>query len=161
LYDDAGNGCDSRDAFGLVRNPPAGPCYAGDGTTRPAYDTYRVAAAHLSDVQPDWRSRPTPNQELIAFRQPSTGQRLVFMWARAYVSETVTLTATDSTASLIFPDGTAQTITPTDGVYTITLPAATNRNAPTPDGSEPDGTSAIGGSPRILIERDSAIAVTP
>ncbi len=149
LYDDAGNGCDSRDGFGLVHNPPSGPCYSGDGSPRPAYTAYQIAADLLTDVQPYWRKRPTINQELIAFKRPSASERLIMMWARDYVTETVTLTATSTSATLMFSTGITQTLVPISGTYTIELPAATNDNTPTTDGKAP-----IGGSPRILIEHD-------
>ena len=152
LYDDAGNGCDSRDGFGLVRNPSSGPCYSGDGSPRPSYTAYQIAASLLSNAQPYWRKRPTINQELIAFKRPLTGERLIVMWARDYVTETVTLTATGSSATLMFPNGITQTLVPISSTYTIELPAATNDNTPTADGKAP-----IGGSPRILIEVDPAI----
>jgi hypothetical protein len=58
---------------------------------------------------------------------------------------------------LFYPDGTSQTLTPVNGVYTISLPAATNLGAATPDGKQPDGTSPIGGLPRILVESDPAV----
>ena len=74
------------------------------------------------------------------------------LWTRFNIADTVTLTATASSAQLIFPNGTTQTIYPANGVYTINLPAATNFSTTTNDGS-----AAIGGSPRILIESDPAI----
>jgi hypothetical protein len=164
LYDDAGNDC-KYDAFGLIRNPPSGPCTARDGTPRSAYTTFKVAGQYLTGIQPYWRDRRTltatnwisGNQEIIAFKQPATGQRVVTLWTRYYTADTVILTATSSSALLIQPDGTSQTITPVNGVYTIDLPAATNLGAATPDGKQPDGTSPIGGSPRILVELDPAV----
>jgi len=155
LYDDAGNDC-QFDAFGLVRNPPTGPCTPRDGTPRPAYNAYKTATQYLSGLTPYWRLRPTPGQELIALQNAKMGDRVISMWARNYVSETVTITATATSALLVYPDGTSQTILPVNGYYTLTLPAATNTSIATTDGSAP-----IGGSPRILIEHDPAIVVTP
>jgi len=57
---------------------------------------------------------------------------------------------------LVYPDGITETIASADGVYTLTLPMATNMNTPTTDGKAP-----IGGAPRILIEHDPAIVTTP
>jgi hypothetical protein len=151
LYDDAGNDC-RYDAFGLVRNPSSGPCTARDGTPRSAYTAYQVFNNQVIGAQPYWRKRPTTNQELIAFKRVDTGERVIVMWARSNVTETVILTATASTAQLIFPDGSSQPLFPIDGVYSITLPAATNYSTATNDGSAP-----IGGRPRILIESDAAI----
>jgi hypothetical protein len=86
LYDDVGNEC-PYDAFGLVRNPPTGPCVGRDGSTRPAYQTFNVARQNLTGVQPYWRDRRTGtttdwtngNQEILAFKRPATGQRVVTM----------------------------------------------------------------------------------
>lgn len=149
LYDDNGNGCPGFDAFGLVRNLATAPCNANNGSTRSAYDTYKVFRNQVLGSVPYWRKRPTANQELIAFKRTDTGQRVVVMWARSNVTETVVLSATSSSAQLVFPNGSIQSIFPISGVYTITLPAATNYSSATNDGS-----AAIGGDPRILIESD-------
>ena len=156
LYDDFGNGCPGIDAYGLVRNVPAAPCNPGDGTPRPAYHAYQVVTRYLSGLMPYWRRRPTVNQELVALQNQETGERVISMWARDYVTETVTITATASSAVLVYPDGITETIASADGVYTLTLPMATNMNTPTTDGKAP-----IGGPPRILIEHDPAIVTTP
>ena len=159
LYDDGANDC-QYDAFGLVRNPPSGPCTARDGTPRPAYYTYQTVIQRFDGLLPYWRDRrpnwTDGNQELIALKNTTTGERTVVMWTRYAQADTATLTATSTQATLVFPDGTSQVIFPTGGVYTITLPAATNFNTPTGD-----DTAAIGGSPRILIEHDPAIPGTP
>ncbi len=151
-YDDYGNGCPGYDAFGLVRNPPNFSCNAESGTPRPGYAAYGVVTQYLAGAVPYWRLRPTPNQELVALQNPGTQQRVIAMWARFSVTETTSIPATSSSATLVFPDGTTQTITPAGGVYNITLPWATNYNScftcPYP---------SIGGMPRILVERDPNI----
>ncbi len=154
MVDDCGND-GHYDAFGLIRNPasvPPCPRTARDGTIRSSYDTYKVFANQMLGAVPYWRKRPTTNQELIAFKRPLTGQRVVVMWARSNVTETVVLSATSSSAQLVFPNGTSQSLFPIAGVYTITLPAATNYSSATNDSS-----AAIGGDPRILIETDPAV----
>jgi hypothetical protein len=153
LYDDCGTD-GQYDAFGLVRNPssvPACPLTARDGTPRAAYNTFKVAGQLFNNVQPYQRHRPTTNQEIIIFKRPDTGERVVAMWTRFNIAETVTLTATAASAKLYFPDGAVQTIYPVNGVYSVNLPAATNFNTATNDGS-----ASIGGSPRILVESDPA-----
>jgi hypothetical protein len=159
LYDDCGN--DGKyDAFGLVRNPSTGPCTARNGTPRTSFNAYKTTIQLLSGAQPYWRDRRTGTttdwtngkQEIFAFKQPASGQRIVMMWTRYYVTDTVTLTATSSSATLILPDGSSSIISPTNGVYTITLPAATNAMTPTTDGTAP-----IGGRPRIIVENDPAV----
>lgn len=164
LVDDVGNEC-PYDAFGLVRNPPAGPCVGRDGSTRPAYDTYQLTNRLFAGTQPYWRDRRTStatnwitgNQEILAFKRPGTGERVITLWTRYYIAETVLLTATSTSARLFYPDGTSQTLIPVNGVYAINLPAATNLGAPYADGKQLDGTSSVGGSPRILVEFDPAV----
>jgi len=153
LYDDCGNVC-GVDAYGLLRN---------NDTPRPAYSTYFTVSQLLQHAQPYWRQRQPgwtdPKLELIAFKQPDSGQRVVVMWNRYYTqTETAVLTATAASAQLYFPDGTIQTIYPISDTYSIPLPPATNHNfLGTADGLAPDGTSPIGGSPRILVEIDPAV----
>ncbi len=156
LYDDFGNVCPGIDAFGLVRNVPDAPCNPGDGAPRPAYIAYQVVTRYFSGVSPYWRRRPTVDQELVALRNPETGERVIAMWARDYFTETAVITATADSAVLVYPDGVTETITPVNGVYTITLPMATNTNTPTTDGKAP-----IGGMPRMLIEFDPGSAIIP
>ncbi len=146
------------DAFGLYRNPTDAACFRQHPqpeTPRPVLTAYQVLTTYFRDVQPYWRLRPggtTPTdgpQEWIAFYQPHTGNRIVGMWARFGTVQTAVITATSTSALLVYPDGLTDTITPTNGVYTIPLAAATNLNAPW------DPTLyAIGGRPVILIEQD-------
>ena len=145
FYDDVGNQC-PYDAFGLVRNLPQGPCTHRDGSPRAAYTAYLVANTLLSNAVPDGYER-RGNQEILSFKQANTNERLVVMWARSNLAETALIPATSGSAWLIDPDGSAQTITSQNGLYAIPLPGATNYSTPTDDGS-----AAIGGSPRILIE---------
>ncbi len=143
------------DAHGLLRN---------DDTPRPAYHAYALINNLLSQAQPYWRQRlpswADPRVELTAFKQPDTGKRIVLLWNRYYTAtETAVLTATAASAQLVFPDGTLQTIYPVSGTYSISLPPATNRNMlGTAGGMAPDGSAPIGGSPRILVEIDPAVA---
>lgn len=146
------------DAFGLYRNPTDAACFRQHPqpeTPRPTMTAYQLLTTHLREVEPYWRLRPGGSnpangpQEWIAFYQPGTGNRIVGMWARFGTAQTAVITATSTTALLVYPDGMTNIITPTNGVYSIPLPAATNLNAPW------DPTlHAIGGRPVILIEQD-------
>jgi hypothetical protein len=158
LFDDCGNQC-GVDAYGLLRN---------DNTPRLSYQTYPLVFDQLTNVQPYWRDRRTitatnwisGNQEIIAFKRPATGERIVVMWTRYYTDATVILTATALSAQLFSPDGSVLTIFPISGTYAISLPLASNRNfIGTIGGVAPDstGSAPIGGSPRILVESDPAI----
>jgi len=162
FYDDCGDviAPDLGGGFGLMRNPSDAACFRNSpnpNTPRPAYAAFQIAASHLRDVVTKWRSRPGwvqgdpahQGQEWFSFYRPSTGERVLAMWARGYITETAAITATSASARLVAPDGSSQIVTPSGGVYHVTLPAATNVNTPTDDGSAP-----IGGRPYFLVELD-------
>lgn len=135
-----------------MRNPSDAACFRNSpnpNTPRPSYAAFQTAASHLTGLVTRWRSRPSPNQELFSFYRPATQERVVAMWARGYVTETAVLTATSTSARLVAPDGSSQTLAPSEGAYRVTLPAATNVNTWTSDGSAP-----IGGRPYFLVESD-------
>ncbi len=137
--------------LGLVRNPSGWGCFPSwlPDTPRPAYTAFQTAIIHLRDIVPKWRARPTPDQELFSFYRPATQERVMAMWARGYVTQTAVLTATSTSAQLVWPNGATQLITPTNGVYSVTLPAATMVYTGTEDGS-----ALIGGQPYFLVEAD-------
>lgn len=162
------------DANGLYRNPTDAACFAQHPqpeTARPTLAAYRVLTTYVTGVTPYWRQRPgpercigpgnvpTPGQEWIAFYQPTSGQRIVGLWALCGVAETAVIPATNpaGTALLVATDGSHQTVTAQNGVYTIQLPAATHLN-PFPDGNPPPF-HPIGGRPYLLIEPDPHAAM--
>lgn len=157
------------DANGLYTNPTDAACF----TQHPQAETGRqnlvalqVLTRYLQDVQPYWRERPgeatclgpagimTPHQEWIAFYRESTKERIVGMWTLCGDDVTAEINATSSngTATLVTADGQTQMMTAVDGVYTIPLHGATNRN-PFP-GQDVNPIYPIGGSPVLLIEID-------
>lgn len=150
LHDDCGNGPDAHDAYGLFRNTEDAPCYPSDGRARPSYTAYRVAATHLRDVEPLWRRTPAGQQEQIAFYRPATRERVMVLWATQGVTVTALVSATGDEGLLADQAGITQTIAPITGIYTVTLPAATNLNHPTRPGEY-----MIGGRPYLLVERDT------
>lgn len=144
------------DANGLFRNPADAACFRqhpNPESPRPVATAFQVLTTYFVDVAPLWRERPSgaagpEAQEWIAFYQPSTGKRIVGMWARYGMGETAVLPATSTSALLVFPDGTTQTITPdVKGNYRIQLQGASNQNAFWDPTLYP-----IGGRPVILIE---------
>ncbi len=147
------------DANGLFRNPTDAACFTqhpNPETPRPNFEAYKVLADLLVDVEPLWRLRPGgPNpyegpQEWIALYQPASGTRILGLWTRYGEDQLAVVPATGGSALLVGPDGNAVTITPQAGNYSLSLPAATNQNAPW------DPTLyAIGGRPTILLERDT------
>jgi hypothetical protein len=104
-----------------------------------------------------YRVRPygtTPTngpQEWLGFFRHDTKKRVAVLWSRFDIQGQVAeLPASDTWATLVYPDGTTQSIAPVDGLYSIPLPPATNQNTP--------GNSslrAIGGRPVIVIEGDT------
>jgi hypothetical protein len=152
------------DAFGLFRNVSdlsVSGCYwehPNGGTPRPGLTAVQLLTTHFTDVEPLWQLRPGSSdpangpEEWIAFYQPETKSRILGMWARFGSEQTAVVPTTNanSTAQLIWPDGTTQTVTAVTGEFTITLPGATNHNAIWDPTLYP-----IGGRPAILIEQDT------
>jgi hypothetical protein len=149
------------DAFGLFRNAASGGCYwdhPQPETARPGLSAFQLLTTHFSDVEPLWRLRPGSSdpingpQEWIAFYKGSTGERVLGMWARFGEEQTAVITPTNTNGQgiLLHPDGFTEPITAVNGVYTVTLPAATNQNAIWDPTLYP-----IGGRPYILIETDT------
>ncbi len=154
------------DAFGLFRNPAnsfsgCSMQHPQPGTPRPAFAAYQVLTQYAGNIYPLWRARPgipgsgSGLQEWIAFYQPHTQSRVLGLWALTDEAATAVVPATHSSQSglLVSPDGSTQTIQATNGVFSITLPAATNHNPPT-DVYAGVALFAIGGRPFLLIETD-------
>ncbi len=152
------------DAFGLFSNvsdPAVSGCYwehPNGGSPRPGFTAFQLLTAYFTDVVPLWRQRPGSGdpvngpQEWLAFYQPATQSRILGLWARFGSEETAVIPTTNAngTALLIWPDGITQTLTATNGLFTLTLPAATNQNAIWDPTLYP-----IGGRPALLIEQDT------
>ncbi|PID87278.1 MAG: hypothetical protein CSB13_00210 [Chloroflexi bacterium] len=148
------------DAFGIFRNTADAICsnqHPEPGTARPSLQAFQVLTQYFVDVEPLWQARPggtTPydgTQEMFAFFKPATGERIMGLWALNEETQTAVFNSTnsDQTGLLITPDGVTQTIHATQGIFTLTLPAATNTNTPTDSPY-----NAIGGQPFLLIEQD-------
>lgn len=160
------------DANGLFRNPnndPSFTCFTqhpSPGTPRANLAAFQVLTTYVQDVHPLTRQRQgtpkcimegtlvlQPPIEIMVFRQPDTGKRVVGMWTLCGDNETAVIPATNpaGTALLVAMNGSTQTITAQNGVYTIQLPAATNRN-PFPGDGGPPPFYPIGGRPYVLVE---------
>ena len=148
------------DAFGLFRNSSSGSCYREHPqpeTARPSLDAFQLLTTHFTDVEPLWRLRPGNGdpfngpQEWVAFYKTTTQERMLGMWARFGEGQTAVIISTNfaGEALLLHPDGITETIKATNGVFSLTLPAATNQNAIWDPTLYP-----IGGRPFILIEID-------
>jgi hypothetical protein len=147
------------DAFGLIRNPTDAQCYRqhpNPDTARPVFDAYKVLTTYLTQMEPFWRQRPGGDdpyngpQEWIAFYRPSTGERVLGMWARFGEDETAAVPATSTEGIVIDQNGTVTPVTPVNDAYTFTLERATNQNLD----HAPD-VYAIGGPPLVLVESDT------
>lgn len=169
------------DANGLFRNPTDAACFTqhpSPASPRPNQAAFKMLTTHLRDVEPYWRQRPgpagsclvaswpvavvsAPPMEWIAFYREATQERIVGMWTLCGLDQTAELPATSPTgqATLIRIDGTTETISAVDGVYTIPLPAATNRNPYI--GQSENVIFPIGGAPVLVIEADDRLPVAP
>lgn len=131
-YQDDGNG----EAFGLFRN---------DGSARPAYTAYQVAAQYFAGANSGSRFT-VGNVELVVVGSPSS--TVTAMWAKGGSNETAVVSAKGGSATLVEVDGTTSTVAPVNGVYRIPLERATdNRNF---TGNATD--FIVGGRPRLLVE---------
>jgi len=159
LHDDCGDSPSS--AYGLRQNFTSEVCNPAEGKPRPAYAAYQLAAEQFQDVVPLWREKQY-EQDQVAFYRPSDKSRLLALWATQGLTVTATVSATGDTAQLYWIESTESlsgttglsrtlTLTPTNGLYTLTLPAATNQN-----GAQPKTPSyQIGGQPYLMVERDT------
>jgi hypothetical protein len=160
LYDDCGNGRESYDAFGLVRNheanqcwtPPNRSCWRFDaalaGMPRPAYDAYRTLAREVGPATTViGRSGGAGWRSVILARPPAA--RVSIAWNVAAGDRTVALPAVSSRARLFELDGAgvvrSRTLTPAASAYTVRLPGVTNRNGQA-------GAPLTDGAPVVLVE---------
>jgi hypothetical protein len=159
LHDDCGNA--PPDAFGLRQNFTPHVCNPAQGKRRPAYAAYQLAAEQFRNPTPLWRAKKS-GQDQVALYRADDRSRVLALWATGGVTVTATVSATSDTGQLYWiepissPLGTTGitrtlTLTPTTGVYTLTLPPATNRNSGIPG----DTSYYIGGRPYLLVERDT------
>ena len=164
LHDDCGN-VPGVDAFGLRQNFSPHPCNPPgtnpQGKRRLSYAAYQLAAEQFRDPIPLWREQKN-GQDHIAFYRADDSSRVLALWATGGITVTATVSATGRMGQLYWiepissPLGTTSisrtlTLTPTGGVYTLTLPPATNRNSGIPG----DPNYYIGGRPYILVETDT------
>lgn len=137
LYDDY---VGFREYFGLSHN---------DGTNRPSYTAYQVAATYLAD--PGMVSRTQLENgavDSVSFLSLRQG-KVTVLWNTSTAAKTVSLTASTPTAQLIDKAGNVQTIPATNNRFSVILPpkarynisGCTNRDSDQP------------GSPYILVER--------
>jgi len=136
LYDD---NVGFRENYGLVRN---------DGSTRPSYTAYQVAATYLSNpVSPRRTTLENGAVDSVSFINSKYG-KVTVLWNTGTEDKTVKLTAVTPRAQLIDKAGNASWVDSSNNVFSVTLPkkarydiaGCTNRWSDQP------------GSPYILVE---------
>ncbi len=174
LYDDCGNQpsgtdffphdgalCEETplcwgDAHGLYRNAIDSVCFSH----HPQPDTPRPVLAAFGVLAEVFGTAPFAFEELenrgpdglqtwATFRRPETGERILALWNRRGLRAHVRVPAAGDRAALYDASGYIGMVEPEDGVYRLTLPAATNETVPALP--EPEK-HAIGGVPYILVE---------
>ena len=151
--------------YGLVRD---------DGTVRPSYVAYQVAATHFTDVRRahySWGGVDNPTTDQVAALLRSNEGRFQFVWPAALnkvviersnsrvtvvwnagpAAITAQIPVTGTNPKLIDKLGATRAIRATNGLYSIGLDPAAN-NSDTRDPS----LYLVGGNPLILIEDTNA-----
>jgi hypothetical protein len=176
IYKMNDTGGENGELYGLVRD---------DGSARPSYVAYQVAATYFSNVRSatySWSGAEPPsagqidallrsNEGRFQFVWPGAvnkvvmdrgSSRVTVVWNASPQRTTARVPATAGRARLVDKLGVARDITPTDGGYQLDLEPSTNN-------SDPRDQSAylVGGSPWILVEETggapppAAVAATP
>jgi hypothetical protein len=138
LYDD---NVGYREYYGLVRN---------DGSTRPSYTAYQVAATYLTDILSATKQDLGNGVDSVTLLSSKHG-RVTVLWNNSTSARTATLPATSptATATLVTKDGSASYISAQNNVFSINLPPVAYYNLP---GCPANGPSPQPGSPYILVE---------
>jgi hypothetical protein len=127
---------DNGEGFGLLRV---------DGTSRPAYEAYRLVVSEFNGFTFARRveEEAGPTLDYVRFTFETTVKHVV--WARTPETATLVIPARSEGATLVNTVTNArQTVTPQDGVYRVVAPGA--------DCDDPPEGCAIGGVPWMLIE---------
>ena len=161
LYDDGAGAVDPRSGspaeyFGLVAN---------DGTPRPALTTYQntinlssgvQAATHLTERR-GAKFQNHKGVEIVTLYGTNSGRVTIAWNDDPGPPVSVGIPTGQTSAALLDPYGhTIGQMPASSGVYTVTLPGATNNNnfdCYTPNGCNPND-YIIGGTPVILVEND-------
>jgi len=160
LYDDCGNGHDSYDAFGLLRNHTSNQCWAhpghgcwsldpaAAGAPRPAYEALRTAARELSGARPAEVPAARDGVRRVVFARPGSA-RVTVAWNTTGRDRTAALPASTSRATLFELDASgavvARGLDAHAGQYRVFLAGATNRNGPARG-------AIVAGRPVLIVE---------
>jgi hypothetical protein len=133
--------------FGLLRN---------DGSKRPAYTAFEVAARYFAGAQPATYQPPgSDGVTVVTMNLP--GQRISVAWTLKPNPASVTIEPISSAGLLVGKFGNSQPVQPdTDGLYRFDLTGATANS------NETDPLDyVVGGNPLILIERTDGTPPNP
>jgi hypothetical protein len=119
--------------FGLVRQ---------DGSYRPAFYAYQVAARYFRDVR---RATRDVWGETAQVTLSEGGRTVTVLWNRVGEPRTVRLAAIAAQATLVEQTGETRTVTPQNGYYTLTLKPATAWDPH-------EGGHMIGGPTLVIVE---------
>jgi hypothetical protein len=133
--DDAGQG----EYFGLIRD---------DGSLRPSYTAYQVAATYL--VTPTFVTRATEGAFTRVTLWDTPRGRVDVLWNDTPTATVYALPAAVGSATLVDRQGNASAAMPAGGTYTFTLPGATANLISNP------ADYIIGGDPLIVIQAEGA-----
>jgi hypothetical protein len=140
MIDTPGDLAANPEPFGLLR---------ADGSRRPAFSAYRVAATYLAGFQGgQLEQRP----EVSIVTVPRASGTTTVLWTRTPAPATVQVSARAATATLVDIWGRRRAISASDGVYTVELPGARcTHTAP----------CIIGGAPYLIVEGSVDAAPPP
>lgn len=125
---------DEPEAWGLARS---------DGSVRPAYVAYQLAARYFANSAQVTRA-PLGDAEQLIFQQPQ--RRVTVVWNTTPRPLEVAVGASAPRAQRIALDGTAVLLEPEGGVYRLGLPPATANTGLHADDY------LLGGAPYLLVE---------
>lgn len=138
MIDTPGDRAANPEPFGLVRD---------DGSRRPAFTAYRVAANYLSGFT---AATLEHRDDFYAQVNVQRGDaRTIVLWTRQHSPVQVSVPAQSTQALLVDAFGNQRTITPSDGAYTVEIPGCTQPFC------------AIGGAPRLIVEGAPSIQIDP
>ncbi len=138
MIDTPGDRAANPEPFGLVRD---------DGSRRPAFTAYQVAANYLSGFTgAALEHRDDFYAQVTVQRSEAT---TTVLWARSPSPVQVQVAARSTQAILADAFGRARTIVPRDGFYTVDLPHCTQPLC------------AVGGPPQLVVEGAPAVAIPP
>jgi hypothetical protein len=133
----------------LVANPEPFGIVRADGSRRPAFTSYQVAATYLAGFQ---KAQLEQLPELSMVTVTRARGTTTVIWARTQAPATAQIPAHASSALVIDMWGNRRTIYPSEGSYALSLPGASCTHGPP---------CIIGGAPFLIVEGTVDAAPAP